>query len=74
MDLELGKSVIAVMSPNGDEVYLLPSFNDSPAAVRQWFDNQGADARLARIDHLIQPAVLGSRQGNYELKARGAIA
>ena len=74
VDLELGKSVIAVMSPNGDEVYLLPSFNDSPAAVRQWFDNQGADARLARIDHLIQPAVLGSRQGNYELKARGAIA
>ena len=73
-ELELGNAVIAVSSGDGGELYLLPSFNDSPEAVADWFHNQAPNARLARIDQLIRPAVVQRRGSGYELKREGIVA
>jgi hypothetical protein len=73
-ELDLGNSVVAVSSRQGDEIYLLPSFNKPPEAVASWFHNQAPNARLARIDQLIRPAVLRRGGGGYELQEQGVVA
>ncbi len=73
-ELDFGDAVIAVSSRARGELYLLPSFNESPEAVADWFHNQAPNARLARIDQLIRPAVMRRSGGGYELKQKGVVA
>jgi len=72
--LDLGDAVIAITSKDREELYLLPSFNDSPEAVAKWFHNQAPNARVARIDQLIKPALMKMKDGSYQLIEQGVVA
>ena len=75
-------AVLIVESPSGaPDFYVLPSFNKSPRAVADWFDDNGDGAltgRTQRVTRLARgrwmEAGAGAGSGNFEVIGRGEVA
>ena len=75
-------SVLIVETPSGaPDFYVLPSFNKSPRAVADWFDDNGDGAltgRTQRVTRLARgrwtEAGAGAGSRNFEVIGSGEVA
>ena len=75
-------AVLIVETPSGaPDFYMLPSFNKSPRAVADWFDDNGDGALTGRMQRLIRLArgrwtetEAGAGSGSFEVIGRGEVA
>lgn len=75
-------AVLVVETPSGaPDFYVLPSFNKSPRAVADWFDDNGDGALTGRTQRLIRLArgrwmetEAGAGSGNFEVIGKGEVA
>lgn len=75
-------AVLVVETPSGaPDFYVLPSFNKSPRAVADWFDDNGDGALTGRTQRLIRLArgrwmetEAGAGSGSFEVIGKGEVA
>lgn len=72
--LGAGDGLLAVDLGDGSgSLYLLPDFSKTVRSVAQWFHAPYADSRLARINRLVEPAVVRRTAEGLELKRQGVV-
>lgn len=72
--LGAGDGLLAVDLGDGSgSLYLLPDFSKTVRSVAQWFHAPHADSRLARINRLVEPAVVRRTAEGLELKRQGVV-
>ena len=74
--VDAGGAVLVVVTPGTPSFYVLPSFNKSPRAVADWFDDASSGAltgRTQRVARVARGRWLQSRTKPYDVIERGEV-